>query len=54
MNSLIANLFNNGTLPTVNVNVTIDNNSLYKMAGVIVVSIIIGTLFYIAVTKHAK
>ena len=54
MNTFLTNLLNNGTLPTVNVNVTIDNNTLLKLAGVLLTVTIIASLFHLAISKHSK
>ena len=54
MNNVITDFLENGRLPAIEVNVTIDNNSLLKIAGVLVAAIIIGALFHAALSRHAK
>ena len=54
MNTFLTNLLQNGTLPTVDVNVTIDNQTLLKLAGVLLAVTVIASLFHLAISKHSK
>lgn len=47
-------LTTNGQLPTVQVNVTVDNQSIWKMAGAIVAALVVASLLHIILTKNSK
>lgn len=54
MATLLENLLSKGELPTVQVNATVDNATIYKIGAVIGVVIVIGILLQIAILKTIK
>lgn len=53
MDTILNNILN-GNLPTVNVSVKIDNESILKLAGAFLSVVVIGALLHAVLTKHSK
>lgn len=53
-NPLLDNLLNKGELPTVNVEVTVDDRSIYKIAFAILAVSIIAMLLHRIFDRHTK
>ena len=54
MNTFLDNLLQKGTLPSVDVNVTIDNSSILKLAGAFLTVVVIGALLHVVLSKQVK